>query len=260
MLSAGRAIAAFEDENSGFDGLTPNPGAIPQPYARQDSGSESGFTLAGEPPADDFEASPGGFPPPHEFDQSDVIAVPAELLSPPPQQPTPAKIAAATTPTAKYPDPRSSAPRRRSAPDDYNLETALEALDVDLDDISIPHASTELHREGSPSQRIPGRPDNPSAPASAVRASTRSCRRAAPPTSRAREVLSCRRRARLARAASCRRPSHQIRLEPRRAAAVAPDWLEPRRRSGAGERRRANARDHRRRIVIDFDDDDEEDV
>jgi hypothetical protein len=38
--------------------------------------------------------------------------------------------------------------------EDYDLETALEALDVDLDDLSIPHAATELNR-GIPQPRSP---------------------------------------------------------------------------------------------------------
>ncbi|MGN6110165.1 MAG: hypothetical protein ACTHU0_33980 [Kofleriaceae bacterium] len=125
-----------------------------------------------ETPQDSFEAeledeSTGapGFTPPHEFDQSDVIAVPPALTA---RHGSPRRRAPAPPPTAspsparpepsilRSPPASSSAPA--SAGEDFELEEALDALDVDLDDLSIPHASTELHREGAKSQRIPGRP------------------------------------------------------------------------------------------------------
>jgi hypothetical protein len=51
--------------------------------------------------------------------------------------------------------------------EDHELEHALEALDVDLDDLSIPHAATQLQRLTSPerSRTIPlTRPAPPSPP------------------------------------------------------------------------------------------------
>jgi hypothetical protein len=91
----------------------------------EDQGSAS-YTLAGAPPPDPLELDPrhSELSPPHDFDQSDVIDIGAEQVR-----------------------------RNRGTRDD--LESALEALDVDLDDLSIPHASTELVREGRSSERSP---------------------------------------------------------------------------------------------------------
>jgi hypothetical protein len=102
--SAGHALSAFDDLD---DPVAPPP----EP--------RHGYPLAGpSDPADEPRIL--GFPPLHTFDQSDVIVAP--------------------------PEPRPVAGRRSgSARDDgFDLETALEALDVDLDDLAIPHASTEL--------------------------------------------------------------------------------------------------------------------
>lgn len=124
-----------------------------------------------ETPQDSFEAeledeSTGapGFTPPHEFDQSDVIAVPPALTArhASPGRRAPARPSASPSPARPEPSILRSPPASSSAPassgEDFELEEALDALDVDLDDLSIPHASTELHREGAKSQRIPGRP------------------------------------------------------------------------------------------------------
>jgi hypothetical protein len=112
IASAGHALAAFDepehDPLAGLDMPTPRPRRAMSPMY---DGESSSFTIAGDAsPADlDFDAPHAAFPPLHEFDQSDVI--------------DPAKL-----------------PRQNT--DD--LENALEALDVDLDDLSIPHARTEL--------------------------------------------------------------------------------------------------------------------
>jgi hypothetical protein len=39
--------------------------------------------------------------------------------------------------------------------EDHELESALEALDVDLDDLAIPHAATELQRDHDPNRPRP---------------------------------------------------------------------------------------------------------
>jgi hypothetical protein len=92
---------------------------------------------------DDQEVRALAYPPLHAFDQSDVIAPPdlqprtrrdSQLVRP---QPQPVRR---SVPTAA-PEP---------TPDNYDLETALEALDVDLDDLSFPHAKTEIPRKVSP--------------------------------------------------------------------------------------------------------------
>ncbi len=99
-VSAGHALAAFEDSDDDFEG-------------------DGGFTIAANLSADSIEFDPptadrAGFPALHAFDESDVIE-PQVLMDPPRR----AKPAAA-------------------AGDSYDLENALEALDVDLDDLSIP--------------------------------------------------------------------------------------------------------------------------
>jgi len=99
--------------------------------------ADSQFTHAGALPDDSFEfdthhadpavarvrhvrseTPPVGFPPLHAFDSSDVIEIPV-TRGPAPSAPPPAV-------------------------DSYDLENALEALDVDLDDLSITHAPTQL--------------------------------------------------------------------------------------------------------------------
>jgi hypothetical protein len=37
--------------------------------------------------------------------------------------------------------------KQAAGAESYDLETALEALDVDLDDLAVPHAATQLQRE-----------------------------------------------------------------------------------------------------------------
>lgn len=122
-VSAGHALAAFDDEEPDGDPRYREP---PEPG---DLDADSQYTVAGDlpQPSIDFEppstpgrvrrapqeTPPAGFPPLHSFDASDVIQA----------QPH---------------------PERGAAADGYDLETALEALDVDLDDLSVPHAPTEL--------------------------------------------------------------------------------------------------------------------
>jgi len=133
-VSAGHALAGFEDadgEPSQFD--------EPASYDPRDEDydSESAFTHAGVlPPATlDFDAPPveppGAFQPMHAFDASDVSAPVPKMLAHPPGR----------------------AGKPAAAADSYDLETALEALDVDLDDLSIPHAKQEPDPPPAPRAR-----------------------------------------------------------------------------------------------------------
>ena len=86
--------------------------------------SESGFTIAGNLSVDsiDFDAppieQPPRFPPLRAFDSSDV-----------------------STPFTRAEPPRRAKPQPAAAAESYDLESALEDLDVDLDDLSIPVAA-----------------------------------------------------------------------------------------------------------------------
>lgn len=121
-LSARQAIAAFEEPENAYEPMNE-------------------LALGGDLPVDEFDsphadfnkpsayarAAPvvEGFPPLSKFDESDIHA------------PAPA-------PEPRYLRPsQQSASQPRAGDDGYDLETALEALDVDLDDLSIPHAKTE---------------------------------------------------------------------------------------------------------------------
>ena len=159
VASAGHALAAFEEHDEGGDFGVPSFTPTPQPIRPIfDEQGDSSFTLAGDISAGDsleFDAPHVGFVAPNQFDQSDVIDI------------GPEKSRARNNPV----DPRLVAPAPRGLPasephllrgpppglgnldDEVDLELALEALDVDLDDLSIPHASAELARDGSP----PGR-------------------------------------------------------------------------------------------------------
>lgn len=150
--SAGNALAAFgDDEPSGFEYDEPAP---------EDD----------EPaPEDEFDErharfAPAGFSAPDRFDQSDVIPLPASerratqepqiLRGPPPNVNWDESSAAdrwERAPVAPYP-----------ASEEIDLESALEALDVDLDELAsgppVPNAPTELARQASPQPRITVRP------------------------------------------------------------------------------------------------------
>jgi hypothetical protein len=160
-LSAGHALAAFDEpelERSAFD----------EPASYQDGPSgnpdevdaDSQFTVAGQlPPADSlFDAPHSGFAGQHEeslpgfaplrgFDESDVIENRA-----PPRRTKP------SSETHQLRNPRSAAPQ--PGDDGYDLETALEALDVDLDDLSVPielpASQSRLASQGRPPSQ--GRP------------------------------------------------------------------------------------------------------
>ena len=144
MLSAGHALAAFEDPD----------GDEPSTADGFDDDLDGQYTIAGDLPLStlDFETPPAELAassfaraePLHAslrtFDESDVGAEPIPLDLP----------------------MRRASPARREPPpaadDGYDLETALEALDVDLDDLSIPHAKTERPGPTASSLRVPPRP------------------------------------------------------------------------------------------------------
>ncbi len=107
QISAGYALAAFDEDRD-------EPSQLDDDYE-----AESGFTIAGRLSVDsiDFDAppieQPAGFPPLRAFDSSDV-STPFTRQEPPP-----------------------SAKRQPAAAESYDLESALEDLDVDLDDLSV---------------------------------------------------------------------------------------------------------------------------
>ncbi len=112
------------DEPVDFD--EPHAHAAPRAaYARYES--QSGYVTAQPPrdPADEFSSHHVGFSTPHEFDQSDVIAVPPELQRDRPSEPS----------------------LMRTPPTD--LESALEGLDVNLDELAAPPAPAPVPRAGS---------------------------------------------------------------------------------------------------------------
>ncbi len=137
-LSARNAIAAFEEPQNAYEPMNE-------------------LSLGEDLPADDFDsphadfnkpsayarAAPVGFPPLSKFDESDVHSIAPEA-------------------EPRYLRSQQTAPPPKKGDDGYDLETALEALDVDLDDLSIPHAKTErgptippANRPRTGSQRMP---------------------------------------------------------------------------------------------------------
>ena len=125
-ISAGAALAAFDDEDD--DELIASRRGV-QPIFEPEASSS--FTLAAMP----SEALDLDAPLPSRGE----VGEPAGRARRPsgPHRPEPAVLRG---------PPRSL----HEAPvEDYELEHALEALDVDLDDLSIPHAATELQRDRS---------------------------------------------------------------------------------------------------------------
>lgn len=142
-VSAGHALAAFDEPEE--------PSVRRSPYAAYPTGNpedvdaDSQYTLAGDlpPPDAEFDSPHTGFgghrayeddedeidpqfPRPHSFDQSDVAV-------------TPAPRAPARDPYLLRPPAKVAAPAPGPGDEGYDLETALEALDVDLDELSVPH-------------------------------------------------------------------------------------------------------------------------
>ena len=147
--SAGAALAALEtgdDRYSDDAEVTDDPDAhdrrrIVRPIFELEPSSS--ITLAGVP-SDSIELD----------SPSQRRAEPFEPLRPARGQPEPrASMRPEPRPTGR-PEPsllRNSRLSLHEAPvEDYELEHALEALDVDLDDLSIPHAATQLQRDTVP--------------------------------------------------------------------------------------------------------------
>jgi hypothetical protein len=184
-ISVGAALAALEADDEAADDeaadddaadafddaeVTDDPDAYAQRVVRPifDPDPSSSVTLAGVP-----------------SDSIDVD-IPAPRRAGPSEPPRPVR-------RPEPPEP-SEPPRpvRRHAPlslheapvEDHELEHALEALDVDLDDLAIPHAATQLQREPSrPMPQVRSQPaSRPPAPAARVAAPTPAPPRVAAPT------------------------------------------------------------------------------
>jgi hypothetical protein len=142
-------------------------------------------------------------------------------------------------------------PVRRHAPlslheapvDDDELEHALEALDVDLDDLSIPHAATQLQRD--PSRAVPGLRGPQPTPAPQPRAPQGTPTRAPHPTPAPRT----------AQPTPAPRPPHPT-PAPRTAAATPSRAVRPTGLTAPPPSRIAAPRAPSEGIDIDFDDDD----
>ena len=177
--SAGHALAGFDDDDDPSHSFTFAEAHVPVEPVEFDEPHSRGYAP--------------GFTPPSRFDQSDVIPVTPLTQSQLAQsgrtkRPTNAPVRAPVPPPDDEPlatpfrlqgpppnvgwDENSARNQWAKAPapatsDEIDLESALEALDVDLDDLStpgapVPHAPTELAREattrrptGSPSIRPP---------------------------------------------------------------------------------------------------------
>ena len=161
LHSAGQALAAFETGDEPLDDPDDpgEPGAgggaledpddhhdrfaqrrIVQPIFEPEASSS--FTLAGIP-SDDFELPPR--PQPRETPRPQ----PRETPRPQPREtPRPGREPARATREPAVPRAAAKLPSLHESPvEDHELEHALEALDVDLDDLSIPHAATQLQRD-----------------------------------------------------------------------------------------------------------------
>ncbi|HEY0994022.1 MAG TPA: hypothetical protein VGD80_43495, partial [Kofleriaceae bacterium] len=152
--SAGHALAAFEGDDAFDEPETRarDPGSVVAPIF--DADSSSSFTLAGVP-SDSLDLEiPAAEPPPLE----------------PPRRAKPQTGPRPQVPATQAPARPQAAPRKqpntlRNSPflpslldspvEDHELESALEALDVDLDDLAIPHAATELQRHHDPNRARP---------------------------------------------------------------------------------------------------------
>jgi len=167
VASAGHALAAFEEHDEGGDfgapaTFTPTPPGEPIRPIFDEQG-DSSFTLAGDVSVGDsleFDAPHAGFVAPNQFDQSDVIDIGPEKVrarnNPVDPRIVPPAPRGLPTSAPIYNEPyvlRGPPPALGGIDDEVDLESALEALDVDLDDLSIPHASTELPARGTPTIR-----------------------------------------------------------------------------------------------------------
>jgi hypothetical protein len=139
--SAGHALAALAsfddiDDQQEVDEALPTPPAQQRIQPIYDDQGSSSYTFANPPDPNEFEDEhhnvADAFTPLPAFDDSDVHERVVDEPIPP--------------------------MTRRPGSKDVDLESALEALDVDLDDLSVPHARTELAREHAKPGRRPERP------------------------------------------------------------------------------------------------------
>jgi len=150
LESAGHALAGFDtsdeplDEPAGRDSGH-DAGHVVEPMDEPES--TGSFTIAGIP-SDSLDLEPPPPPPP----PAPVRIEPARMRAARSQ-----RASAHGEPRVLQPAPSPLAmPSLHGAPvEDHELEHALEALDVDLDDLSIPHAATQLQRAGEPAKPIP---------------------------------------------------------------------------------------------------------
>lgn len=182
--SANQALAAFDEETG--DELAParsDHNAVVEPIFEPELTSSS-FTIAGTP-SDVLDIEPSAAIPPPIASPTPIAptrpsspasgssrGVPTHAGAPQPAAPRPRATPSSPTATGTPQPARTpSGPIRkqpstlRNSPflpslldspvEDHELESALEALDVDLDDLAIPHAATELQRDYDPSRPRP---------------------------------------------------------------------------------------------------------
>jgi len=139
--SAGHALAAFETDDSlgeTSERLRGELGGAVQPIFETESSNS--FTLAGV------------------LSDSLDLDAPSSSMQPMAAYPEPELQ---RTPPAAQRRPAKASPSLYDSPvEDHELEHALEALDVDLDDLSIPHADTHLQRGLGPSPLRSSRSSN----------------------------------------------------------------------------------------------------
>jgi hypothetical protein len=192
-ISAGAALAAFDTGEESYD-VDPEDGDRDgeQDVDMDDHGRAGSLGDAEVTDDPDAYAARGGVQPIFEIDPSSsftLAGIPSdsmdedvdsrsqgdELIDPPRPAPSAPRMPDASQPQPQpLPHDRRAvaspdAGRRRfplslhEAPvEDFELEHALEALDVDLDDLSIPHAATQLQRPQPPSR--PATPAHTPAP------------------------------------------------------------------------------------------------
>jgi hypothetical protein len=131
--SAGHALAAFEaDDSLGETAVRERVDATTGVQPIFELETSNSFTLAGVlTDSLDLDAPSSSIQPVHAAREPAILRAP---------------------PAAQHPRPAKLSPSLYDSPvEDHELEHALEALDVDLDDLSIPHADTHLQRGLGPS-------------------------------------------------------------------------------------------------------------
>jgi hypothetical protein len=192
-ISAGAALAAFETGEESYEVDPEDRDRDGEQDVDMDDHGRAGSLSDAEVTDDpDAYAARGGVQPIFEIDPSSsftLASIPSdsmdedvdsrsqgdELIDPPRPAPSAPRM-----PDASQPQPLPLPHDRRAvaSPDaghrrfplslheapveDFELEHALEALDVDLDDLSIPHAATQLQRPQAPSR--PATPAHTPAP------------------------------------------------------------------------------------------------